>query len=48
LTKFLFPNVFREKEAFFIIRRWPKIWRVISYPSCDKSETSNWTQKVKK
>jgi hypothetical protein len=21
LTKFLFPNVFREKEAFFIIRR---------------------------
>jgi hypothetical protein len=48
LTKFLFPNVFREKQAFFIIRRWPKIWRVISYPSCDKSETSNWKQKVKK
>ena len=47
LTKFLFPNVFREKQAFFIIRRWPKIWRVISYPSCDKSETSIWTQKVK-
>ncbi len=48
LTKFLFPNVFREKQAFFIIRRWPKIWRVISYPSCDKSGTSIWTQKVKK